>query len=135
MLSRGWFVAVPDFEGPYTGPSAQPSKPATPRSTAPVPCPLSLFRNSEFLLLPAGADKFRYALWGYSGGSLARLREGRRVAGPVRARAIEGLRGLRGERHRVYVHADCGHGRAHGALQAVWRFYSVRAQHGEQSYF
>ncbi|KAI1805629.1 LIP-domain-containing protein [Daldinia bambusicola] len=69
MLGRGWFVTVPDFEGPRAAFSATVQ--AGHATLDGIRAVLSLCGNSAFLLLPASADKFRYAMWGYSGGSLA----------------------------------------------------------------
>lgn len=69
MLGRGWFVTVPDFEGPRAAFGAIVQ--AGHATLDGIRAVLSLCGNSEFLLLPTSADKFKYAMWGYSGGSLA----------------------------------------------------------------
>ncbi|KAI1505312.1 lipase 1 [Biscogniauxia marginata] len=68
MLDRGWFVTIPDFEGPHAAFGATVlAGHATLDSIRAV---LSLTVNAD-VLLPSSADKFKYAMWGYSGGSLA----------------------------------------------------------------
>ncbi|KAI1476101.1 LIP-domain-containing protein [Daldinia eschscholtzii] len=69
LLSRGWFVTIPDFEGPRAAFGATVQ--AGHATLDGIRAVLSLCGNSQFLLLPNSADKFKYALWGYSGGSLA----------------------------------------------------------------
>lgn len=67
MLGRGWFVAIPDFEGPYAAFSATVLEGhATLDGFRAV---LSLATSTDVSV--PGADKFKYAMWGYSGGSLA----------------------------------------------------------------
>ncbi|KAI0844940.1 LIP-domain-containing protein [Daldinia vernicosa] len=69
MLGRGWFVTIPDFEGPRAAFGATVQ--AGHATLDGIRAVLSLCGNSEFLLLPTSADRFKYAMWGYSGGSLA----------------------------------------------------------------
>ncbi|KAI0122229.1 LIP-domain-containing protein [Daldinia grandis] len=69
MLGRGWFVTVPDFEGPRAAFGATVQ--AGHATLDGIRAVLSLCGNAGFLLLPTSADKFKYAMWGYSGGSLA----------------------------------------------------------------
>ncbi|KAI8958103.1 LIP-domain-containing protein [Daldinia sp. FL1419] len=69
MLGRGWFVTIPDFEGCRAAFGATVL--AGHATLDGIRAVLSLCGNSEFLLLPANADKFKYAMWGYSGGSIA----------------------------------------------------------------
>lgn len=67
MLGRGWFVALPDFEGSYAAFSATVLEGhATLDGFRAI---LSLASTTEISI--PGADKFKYAMWGYSGGSLA----------------------------------------------------------------
>lgn len=68
MLSRGWFVVVPDFEGPHAAFGATVL--AGHATLDGIRAVLSLAGNDD-VLLPKEASKFKYAMWGYSGGSLA----------------------------------------------------------------
>ncbi|KAI1370796.1 lipase 1 [Hypoxylon crocopeplum] len=67
MLDRGWFVAIPDFEGSRAvfGVTVQVGH-ATLDGIRAV---LSLV-GIPGVLLPGSVDKFKYAMWGYSGGSI-----------------------------------------------------------------
>jgi len=67
-LSRGWLVVVPDFEGPTAsfGAGVQAGH-ATLDSVRSV---LLLSRDGQHLSPPLGSVA-RYAMWGYSGGSIA----------------------------------------------------------------
>lgn len=70
MLSRGWFVIVPDFEGPRAAFGA--SVLAGHATLDGIRAVLSLAGNDDVSLpLPNDASRFKYAMWGYSGGSLA----------------------------------------------------------------
>ncbi|KAH6655969.1 secretory lipase-domain-containing protein [Truncatella angustata] len=67
MLSRGWYVVVPDFEGPRAAFGA--SVLAGHATLDGIRAVLSLISNDDVLLPNDG--RFKYAMWGYSGGSLA----------------------------------------------------------------
>ncbi|OTA92182.1 hypothetical protein M434DRAFT_22027 [Hypoxylon sp. CO27-5] len=70
MLSRGWFVVVPDFEGPHAAFGA--SVLAGHATLDGIRAVLSLAGNGHTSLpLPNHASRFKYAMWGYSGGSIA----------------------------------------------------------------
>ncbi|KAI1138644.1 LIP-domain-containing protein [Hypoxylon sp. FL0543] len=70
MLSRGWFVVVPDFEGPHAAFGA--SVLAGHATLDGIRAVLSLAGNGHASLpLPNDASRFKYAMWGYSGGSIA----------------------------------------------------------------
>ncbi|OTA91954.1 hypothetical protein M434DRAFT_396782 [Hypoxylon sp. CO27-5] len=68
MLDRGWFVTILDFEGPRAafGASVQ----AGHATLDGIRAVLSLAGHPD-IPLPSSADKFKYAMWGYSGGSIA----------------------------------------------------------------
>ncbi|ETS86247.1 hypothetical protein PFICI_00075 [Pestalotiopsis fici W106-1] len=68
MLERGWFVTIPDFEGPRAAFGATVQ--AGHATIDGIRAVLSLAGHPEYPL-PDSADKIRYAMWGYSGGSLA----------------------------------------------------------------
>ncbi|KAI1780232.1 lipase 1 [Hypoxylon cercidicola] len=68
MLGRGWFVTVPDFEGPRAAFGATVQ--AGHATLDGIRAVLSLTGTSN-ISLASSADKFKYAMWGYSGGSLA----------------------------------------------------------------
>ncbi|KAK6221434.1 hypothetical protein LQW54_001536 [Pestalotiopsis sp. IQ-011] len=68
MLERGWFVSMPDFEGPRA--AFGTSVLAGHATLDGIRAVLSLAGQAEYPL-PDSADKFKYAMWGYSGGSLA----------------------------------------------------------------
>lgn len=68
MLDRGWFINIPDFEGPQAAFSATVL--AGHATLDAIRAVLSLIRTPG-ILLPNSANKFKYAMWGYSGGSLA----------------------------------------------------------------
>lgn len=68
MLGRGWFVAIPDFEGPRAAFGATVQ--AGHATLDGIRAVLSLAGNPD-VSLPSSADKLKYAMWGYSGGSLA----------------------------------------------------------------
>ncbi|KAI0118552.1 lipase 1 [Hypoxylon sp. NC0597] len=68
MLHRGWFVAIPDFEGPRAAFGATVQ--AGHATLDGIRAVLSLTGYPD-IPLPSNADKFKYAMWGYSGGSLA----------------------------------------------------------------
>lgn len=68
LLGRGWFVNIPDFEGPRASFTATVR--AGHATLDAIRAVLSLAGNAD-ILLPGSADKFKYAMWGYSGGSLA----------------------------------------------------------------
>lgn len=68
MLGRGWFVATPDFEGPKAAFGATVlAGHATLDGFRAI---LSLAGTAD-IPLPSSRDQFKYAMWGYSGGSLA----------------------------------------------------------------
>ncbi|KAF7538533.1 hypothetical protein G7054_g2873 [Neopestalotiopsis clavispora] len=68
MLERGWFVTMPDFEGPRAAFGATVQ--AGHATIDGIRAVLSLAGHQEYSL-PDSADKIKYAMWGYSGGSLA----------------------------------------------------------------
>ncbi|KAI1389069.1 lipase 1 [Hypoxylon trugodes] len=68
MLGRGWFVTTPDFEGPRAAFGATVQ--AGHSTLDGIRAVLSLTGHSG-ISLPSNADKLKYAMWGYSGGSLA----------------------------------------------------------------
>jgi hypothetical protein len=68
MLGRGWFVTIPDFEGPRAAFGATVL--AGHATLDGIRAVLSLAGTAD-VLLPSSADKFKCAMWGYSGGSLA----------------------------------------------------------------
>ncbi|KAI0842403.1 lipase 1 [Hypoxylon sp. FL0890] len=68
MLGRGWFVTIPDFEGPRAAFGATVQ--AGHATLDGIRVVLSLTGHPD-ISLPSSADKFKYAMWGYSGGSLA----------------------------------------------------------------
>ncbi|KAI1326856.1 LIP-domain-containing protein [Xylariaceae sp. FL0255] len=63
MLSRGWFVAIPDFEGPRA------------TLTATVMCGHAVLDGIRAILSHLSSTKsevsVKYAMWGYSGGAIA----------------------------------------------------------------
>ncbi|KAI0902974.1 secretory lipase-domain-containing protein [Ustulina deusta] len=63
MLSRGWYVVVPDFEGPTAAFGAGP------QAGHAVLDNIRAALSSE--ALSANSENTRYAMWGYSGGSIA----------------------------------------------------------------
>ncbi|KAI1375777.1 lipase 1 [Hypoxylon crocopeplum] len=68
MLGRGWFVTIPDFEGPRAAFSATVL--AGHATLDGIRAVLSLTGTTD-VSLPSSASMFKYAMWGYSGGSLA----------------------------------------------------------------
>lgn len=68
MLGRGWFVNTPDFEGPRAAFGATVM--AGHATLDAIRAVLSLAGTSD-VSLPSSANKLKYAMWGYSGGSLA----------------------------------------------------------------
>ncbi|KAK3940902.1 lipase 1 [Diplogelasinospora grovesii] len=70
ILSAGWFLNIPDYEGPLASFTAGVmSGHATIDSIRAV---VSLLTTSDWLLgLPQCFEDVRYAMWGYSGGALA----------------------------------------------------------------
>lgn len=68
MLNRGWFVTIPDFEGPRAAFGA--SVLAGHATIDGIRAVLNLTGQAEYSL-PGSPDRFKYAMWGYSGGSLA----------------------------------------------------------------
>ncbi|KAI0161092.1 lipase 1 [Hypoxylon sp. FL1284] len=68
MLGRGWYVTIPDFEGPRAAFTATVQ--AGHATLDGIRAVLSQTGNPD-IALPSSADKFKYAMWGYSGGSLA----------------------------------------------------------------
>ncbi|OTB06079.1 hypothetical protein M426DRAFT_118019 [Hypoxylon sp. CI-4A] len=67
MLARGWFVSVPDYEGPRASFSATVQSGHATLDGIRAVIALS---ESPIILLPS-SKRFKYAMWGYSGGSLA----------------------------------------------------------------
>lgn len=68
MLGRGWFVLTPDFEGPHAAFGATVL--AGHATLDALRAVLSL-AGTDDVALPSDASRLKYALWGYSGGSLA----------------------------------------------------------------
>ncbi|KAI1760698.1 secretory lipase-domain-containing protein [Hypoxylon sp. FL1150] len=68
MLGNGWYITIPDFEGPRAAFGATVQ--AGHATLDGIRAVLSLTGHAD-VLLPSSADKFKYAMWGYSGGSLA----------------------------------------------------------------
>lgn len=68
LLGHGWFVAIPDFEGPRAAFGATVL--AGHATLDGIRAVLALAGHVEFPL-PSSPDNFKYAMWGYSGGSLA----------------------------------------------------------------
>lgn len=68
MLRRGWFVVVPDFEGPRACFGATVL--AGHATLDAIRAVLSLAGNDD-IPLPNDAGLFKHAMWGYSGGSIA----------------------------------------------------------------
>ncbi|KAI2628727.1 lipase 1 [Hypoxylon sp. NC1633] len=69
MLARGWFVTIPDFEGPCAAFGATVQ--AGHATLDGIRAVLSLTSNPDLFSLPSSPDRLKYAMWGYSGGSLA----------------------------------------------------------------
>ncbi|XXG94900.1 hypothetical protein Hte_001159 [Hypoxylon texense] len=68
MLGRGWFVTISDFEGPRAAFGATVQ--AGHATLDGIRAVLSL-AGTPGIQLPGSPDKLKYAMWGYSGGSLA----------------------------------------------------------------
>ncbi|KAI0173028.1 lipase 1 [Hypoxylon sp. FL1284] len=68
MLGRGWYVSIPDFEGPRAAFGATVQ--AGHATLDGIRAVLSLAALPG-IPLPSSANKFKYAMWGYSGGSVA----------------------------------------------------------------
>ncbi|KAI0187413.1 lipase 1 precursor [Xylaria flabelliformis] len=62
-LSRGWYVNVPDFEGPLASFAAGPQE-----GYAVLDSVRAALSSDPF---PSTLEETRYAMWGYSGGSIA----------------------------------------------------------------
>ncbi|KAI0163946.1 LIP-domain-containing protein [Xylariaceae sp. FL1272] len=63
LLERGWYVNIPDFEGPLASFLAGPGE-----GHAVLDSVRATLSSNQF---PSGIENARYAMWGYSGGSFA----------------------------------------------------------------